>query len=348
MAMEYYSFDKVLNELQMDEDELKRLVSEGQIRAYRDQNRMKFRRDDIDSLKKGKQTEPTIILPDGALDEGGAPAGSNETILDLDGGITSSNEDVQSDESSVPSVDMEGGNETLTEELVFDEADQPGGGAAEGTEEMNMEDLGSEATQKIDSESAFEEEEPGMQTEPLSGLDEESSDPDATVVDSAVEEEDFTQAGDEQTEEADADEGEATVVAAAPKGKKGKAAPPKKAAKPEKAEKPAKGKAAAKPEPAPMAAAPASKPVGILWVVLLAFVAIFNIMAVFCLYDFATRSFTGVSETIGKNVSESNMLLGEKWRDPDYSPSSPMQVNLTLMDDGKPAAGAEPVAGGGQ
>ena len=42
--------------MSMDEDELKRLVSEGQIRAFRDENRMKFRKEDISALKKGKQT----------------------------------------------------------------------------------------------------------------------------------------------------------------------------------------------------------------------------------------------------------------------------------------------------
>ena len=69
MALEYFSFEKVLKELQMDEDELKRLVSEGQIRAFRDEDRMKFRKDDIDGLKKGRQTEPTIILPPGGEDD---------------------------------------------------------------------------------------------------------------------------------------------------------------------------------------------------------------------------------------------------------------------------------------
>ena len=52
----YKSFDDVLNDLNMDEDELKRLVSEGQIRAFRDDDRMKFRSEDVQSLARGRHS----------------------------------------------------------------------------------------------------------------------------------------------------------------------------------------------------------------------------------------------------------------------------------------------------
>jgi hypothetical protein len=54
------------------------MVSEGELRAFRDENKMKFKREDVDNLKKGRITEPTIILPS-------TPgAGQDETVLDLD------------------------------------------------------------------------------------------------------------------------------------------------------------------------------------------------------------------------------------------------------------------------
>lgn len=52
MADEFISFDKVLRELQMQEEELKRLVSEGEIRAFRDQDKMKFKKEDVDRFRK--------------------------------------------------------------------------------------------------------------------------------------------------------------------------------------------------------------------------------------------------------------------------------------------------------
>ena len=39
-----HSFDDVLKELKIEEDDLKKMVSEGEIRAFRDQNTMKFKK----------------------------------------------------------------------------------------------------------------------------------------------------------------------------------------------------------------------------------------------------------------------------------------------------------------
>ena len=47
---DFLSFEKALRELQLRSEELKKLVSEGEIRAYRDGDSMKFRREDIASL----------------------------------------------------------------------------------------------------------------------------------------------------------------------------------------------------------------------------------------------------------------------------------------------------------
>jgi outer membrane biosynthesis protein TonB len=50
---EYVSFENALRELQITADQLKRLVSEGEIRAIRgEHNTMRFRKDEIDRLKQ--------------------------------------------------------------------------------------------------------------------------------------------------------------------------------------------------------------------------------------------------------------------------------------------------------
>ncbi|MCA8941943.1 MAG: hypothetical protein KDB80_05225 [Planctomycetes bacterium] len=47
---DFVSFEKALRDLQMRSEELRKLVSEGEIRAFRDGSSMKFRREDIDNL----------------------------------------------------------------------------------------------------------------------------------------------------------------------------------------------------------------------------------------------------------------------------------------------------------
>jgi hypothetical protein len=77
--VDYFSFEDVMKELELGEEELKRMVSEGELRAFRDENKMKFKKEDVESLKKGRITEPTIILPSTPTSET-----TDETVLDLD------------------------------------------------------------------------------------------------------------------------------------------------------------------------------------------------------------------------------------------------------------------------
>src|SRR5436309_10919474 len=49
--------------LGINENELQTLVARGDLRAFRSAGTMKFRRDDVVSLKSEKGTEPTIIIP---------------------------------------------------------------------------------------------------------------------------------------------------------------------------------------------------------------------------------------------------------------------------------------------
>ena len=91
--VDYFSFEDVMRELELSEEDLKRMVSEGELRAFRDENKMKFKKDDVEHLKKGRITEPTIILPS---TPGG---GQDETVLDLD--ITHEAAQLQSGEPRV-------------------------------------------------------------------------------------------------------------------------------------------------------------------------------------------------------------------------------------------------------
>jgi hypothetical protein len=120
-------------------------------------------------LKKGRQTEPTIILP--PTDDGDKGADdimlvdddTDETLLDLEdlGG-----DDLgESDETSIPSLDMDEDDasaDTLTEELVFDD-------------DLGLDD-GAE-TDEIATQETFidDDEEVGMTTEPLD-LDDDDED----------------------------------------------------------------------------------------------------------------------------------------------------------------------------
>jgi len=105
----FFSFERALRELKLKEDELKRLVSEGEIRAFRDEDKMKFRKEDIERLRmraekpdysKGPSDAGADTLADDLVfeeeeltlgeDEPGmqtAPI-SEETLLDEDVGMT--------------------------------------------------------------------------------------------------------------------------------------------------------------------------------------------------------------------------------------------------------------------
>ena len=66
MPDDYMSFDDTLIQLQMQEAELRALVARGKLRAFRDENTLKFRRSDVETLRQERETEATVVLsPDG-------------------------------------------------------------------------------------------------------------------------------------------------------------------------------------------------------------------------------------------------------------------------------------------
>lgn len=61
---QFFSFDEALDELRLQEEELKRLVSEGEIRAFREGETMKLRRQDVEALRSELSGGEVVDLGD--------------------------------------------------------------------------------------------------------------------------------------------------------------------------------------------------------------------------------------------------------------------------------------------
>jgi len=82
---EFYTFDEVVRQLKIDENKLKRLVSEGEISAFREGDVMKFKKSEIDKLAKkgaGSETSETVLSEITLEDEAPAFEESGETLTD--------------------------------------------------------------------------------------------------------------------------------------------------------------------------------------------------------------------------------------------------------------------------
>jgi excisionase family DNA binding protein len=98
---DFFSFDEALNQLNLKEEELKRLVSEGEIRAFREGDTMKLRRSDVENLKKelmggevvdlGGAGDDLVFEDDLELEETGM---ATEEISDMDTLLEDEVEDV--------------------------------------------------------------------------------------------------------------------------------------------------------------------------------------------------------------------------------------------------------------
>lgn len=119
---EFISLEKALKELRLKEEELKRLVSEGEIRAFRDADKMKFKLEDIEKLKQ--DTGKTIQFQDESSDTLTDDLLFDEEVedLDLDDGeigmatapISSDETFIEDDKPSKPAR-AKGGSRTQTE-----------------------------------------------------------------------------------------------------------------------------------------------------------------------------------------------------------------------------------------
>ncbi|MCR9248297.1 MAG: hypothetical protein NXI31_24985 [bacterium] len=68
---DFVSFEKALRNLKMRSEELKKLVSEGEIRAFRDGDSMKFRSEDVDALLSQSEGESELSFADSLEDDTG-------------------------------------------------------------------------------------------------------------------------------------------------------------------------------------------------------------------------------------------------------------------------------------
>jgi hypothetical protein len=68
---EYVSFENALRDLKLRSEELRKLVSEGDIRAFRDGESMKFRTEDVQALAQRKKGEEELAFADALEDDTG-------------------------------------------------------------------------------------------------------------------------------------------------------------------------------------------------------------------------------------------------------------------------------------
>lgn len=68
---DFLSFEKALRELKMRSEELKKLVSEGEIRAFRDGDSMKFRKEDVQALTSKASGDAELSFADSLEDDTG-------------------------------------------------------------------------------------------------------------------------------------------------------------------------------------------------------------------------------------------------------------------------------------
>lgn len=137
MSDDYLSFEKVLRELEIEEEELKRLVSAGEIKAYREADQgMQFKPEDVEKLRGTHSSDADVI-----------------ELLDADVDMESDGE---------PTLDLE--SSESAEELSFDEVDF---GDDLGDDDLEM-DTAAEEEVEVEVEA---EEEPAAEDVDLGSLD---------------------------------------------------------------------------------------------------------------------------------------------------------------------------------
>lgn len=68
---EYVSFEKALRDLQLQSEQLKKMVSQGDIRAFRDGDSMQFRAEDVAALRARTDGEEELVFADALEDDTG-------------------------------------------------------------------------------------------------------------------------------------------------------------------------------------------------------------------------------------------------------------------------------------
>jgi excisionase family DNA binding protein len=128
---EFFSFEEALRELRLKEEELRRLVSEGEIRAFREGDTMKLRRSDVETLRtelSGGEVvdlagagEELVFEDDTDLDAGMA----TEEISEVDTLLEEEVEEVPELEPEGESEDLEAAPVTPVRRAAAAELDEP-------------------------------------------------------------------------------------------------------------------------------------------------------------------------------------------------------------------------------
>ncbi len=82
---DYINFDEAAKALELDADGLKRMVAEGEIRAFRDSGETVFKPEDVERLKSALGAQPIIIPPTSGSDDIGLLDDELETVLNIEG-----------------------------------------------------------------------------------------------------------------------------------------------------------------------------------------------------------------------------------------------------------------------
>jgi excisionase family DNA binding protein len=121
---QFFSFEEALKELRLKEEELKRLVSEGEIRAFREGETMKLRRADVENLRNelsggevvdlGDVREELVFEDDVLADAGMATQEIGMATEEL------------SDVETIVDEGVEDVGDVVVEETVVEETDEDG------------------------------------------------------------------------------------------------------------------------------------------------------------------------------------------------------------------------------
>ncbi|MEO0479738.1 MAG: hypothetical protein AAF196_09680 [Planctomycetota bacterium] len=108
---DFITFERALRDLDLQSDELKKLVSEGEIRAFRDGDSMKFKKEDLAALKSdaaGESVEEEeIVFADGLEDDTGMVTeeiSAEDTLLADDDLVDDVDEEDDEPEAAVPAA----------------------------------------------------------------------------------------------------------------------------------------------------------------------------------------------------------------------------------------------------
>jgi len=187
MASEYLTLEEVLQELQVDKPDLDRLIEQGQLRQLRDGGAIKFRREDVDKIKRSAETDATVVFDDSDPGEGSGDdsgSGIDAKILDLMGDgqtVISPPEEGAAQDSSDSDIDsgLFDEDETSKVELQFADAEDS---SADDSDQTSIIPVGvaPDATQDVgeEEESIFDfgDEDEDMDSSPSSDSDSSGSD----------------------------------------------------------------------------------------------------------------------------------------------------------------------------